>query len=65
MAIPRDYNNSKLRVCKYIPIAEYKFAEGELKDVLFKISEENPNVRSSSNTYDDQNDWDWEEDEED
>ena len=64
VAIPRDYNNSKLRVCKYIPISEYKFADGQLKEVLFQISQENPSVSCDADTeeeYDDQNDWDDEE----
>ena len=71
VAIPKDYNNSKLRVCKYIPISEYKFADGQLKEVLFQISEEtskNPTVRSMAEVEDrfeddddDENDWDDEE----
>ena len=60
VAIPKDYNLSKLRVCKYIPISEYKFTRGELKEVLFQISQENSTT--SFNTEEEE-EYNWEDEE--
>ena len=45
VAIPPDYNNSKIRTCKYVLLEEYFYKDGEMKDVLYRsYSDSNNNV---------------------
>lgn len=36
VAIPRDYNNSKIRTCAYTPLSEYTYDKGEIDKVLYR-----------------------------
>ena len=36
VAIPRDYNNSKIRTCAYTPLSEYTYDQGEIDKVLYR-----------------------------
>lgn len=36
VAIPRDYNNSKIRTCAYTPLSEYTYDKGEIDRVLYR-----------------------------
>jgi hypothetical protein len=36
VAIPRDYNNSKIRTCAYTPLSEYTYDQGEIAKVLYR-----------------------------
>ena len=36
VAIPRDYNNSKIRTCAYTPLSEYTYDKGEIAKVLYR-----------------------------
>jgi hypothetical protein len=50
VAIPRDYNNSKIRTCAYTPLSEYTYDKGEIDKVLYRGY--NPSLIIADDTVD-------------
>jgi hypothetical protein len=50
VAIPRDYNNSKIRTCAYTPLSEYTYNQGEIDKVLYRGY--NPSLIITDDTVD-------------
>lgn len=56
VAIPKDYNNSKIRTCKYKPFEEYTYDQGEIDRILYRG---NPvGDFDEDYIYDEENDYD-------
>jgi hypothetical protein len=64
VAIPRDYNAAKLRVCAYTLLNEYHIDYGELPDVIYRIEQENKETSMNQEDRDD-DDYDTDYDDED
>jgi regulator of replication initiation timing len=62
VAIPRDYNNSKIRTCAYTPLSEYTYDKGEIDKVLYRnntnLGDFEGDDKNEDYRYDDSNDED-------
>lgn len=62
VAIPRDYNNSKIRTCAYTPLSEYTYDQGEIDRVLYRnntnLGDFEGDDKDEDYEYDDSNDED-------